>query len=328
MNNDPILEVRNLKTHFFTYAGVVKAVDGVSFQLRRGETLTFVGESGSGKTITNLSIIRLIPSPPGKIVGGEVRFMGEDVFAKSEKEMCQLRGHRISMIFQDPMTCLNPLLRVSSQMRETINLHQGLGKKEAKGKSVEMLQKVGIPDPEKWMEAFPYQLSGGMRQRIMIAMALSCNPEVLIADEPTSALDVTIQAQILEIIQELSVKMNTAVILITHDLGVVARMSDQVCVMYAGRMVEVAPVLALFENPQHPYTQGLMKSVPRLDIADRERLYSIRGSPPHLIGMPECCPFYPRCARAADICRQEYPPETDLGNGHRVNCWHYGEEER
>jgi len=328
MKTSPILEVRNLKTYFHTYVGVVKAVDGVSFKLHPGETLSFVGESGSGKSITNLSIIRLIPSPPGKIVAGEVLFKGEDVFAKSEREMCRLRGRRISMIFQDPMTCLNPLLRVSSQMTETIHLHQGLDKREATEKSVEMIKMVGIANPERWMNAFPHQLSGGMRQRIMIAMALSCKPEILIADEPTSALDVTIQAQILDIIGKLTVKMNTAVIMITHDLGVVARMSDQVCVMYAGRIVEMAPVLTLFEDPKHPYTWGLMKSVPRLDMDDQGRLFSIQGSPPHLIGMPECCRFYPRCANATDICRHEYPPETDLGSGHRVNCWLYGKEER
>ncbi len=328
MKTSPILEVRNLKTHFHTYVGVVKAVDGVSFELHPGETLSFVGESGSGKSITNLSIIRLIPSPPGKIVAGEVLFKGEDIFAKSEKEMCRLRGHRISMIFQDPMTCLNPLLRISSQMRETIHLHQGLGKREATEKSVEMLKRVGMANPEKWVNAFPHQLSGGMRQRVMIAMALSCNPEILIADEPTSALDVTIQAQILDIIAGLSAKMNMAVIMITHDLGVVARMSDQVCVMYAGRIVEMAPVLVLFEDPKHPYTRGLMKSVPRLDMADQGRLFSIQGSPPHLIGMTECCRFYPRCAKATDICRREYPPETDVGSGHRVNCWLYGEGDR
>jgi oligopeptide transport system ATP-binding protein len=213
-------------------------------------------------------------------------------------------------------------------MRETIRLHQGLDRREATEKSIEMLKMVGMANPEKWMNAFPHQLSGGMRQRIMIAMALSCNPEILIADEPTSALDVTIQAQILEIIRELSVKMNTAVIMITHDLGVVARMSDQVCVMYAGRIVEMAPVLALFEDPKHPYTRGLMKSVPRLDITAQERLFSIQGSPPHLIGMPECCRFHPRCAKATDICKHKYPPETDLGNSHKVNCWLYGGEER
>jgi oligopeptide transport system ATP-binding protein len=325
MNNDVILKVQDLKTYFSTDDGIVKAVDGVSFTLAKGETLGIVGESGCGKSVANLSILRLIPSPPGRIVGGEILFHDRRVLKMSERALRALRGNRISMIFQDPMTSLNPFLRISTQITETLRLHQGLDRMQARDKAIDMLRIVGIPNPEKRIDDYPHQFSGGMRQRAMIAMALSCNPEILIADEPTTALDVTIQAQILEIIKELSVQLNTAVILITHDLGVVSGMCDKICVMYAGRMVERAPTDDLFAAPKHPYTQGLIHSVPRLDRSTRERLFSISGAPPSLINMPDCCPFHPRCEHAMDICRKKYPDETALTDRHRVSCWLFAE---
>jgi len=325
MENEVILEVRDIKTWFSTDDGIVKAVDGISFDLRKGETLGLVGESGSGKSVTNLSIMRLIPSPPGRIMAGDIRFHDRSVLSMSVKELRAMRGGSISMIFQDPMTSLNPFLRISTQLVETIRLHQGLDKARARDMAVEMLRMVGIPKPEKRVDAYPHQFSGGMRQRVMIAMALSCRPEVLIADEPTTALDVTIQAQIIEIIKDLSAKLGTAVILITHDLGVVSGMCQRLCVMYAGRIVERGRTDALFADPRHPYTQGLIRSVPRLDRDARERLFSIPGTPPSLINMPECCPFHPRCSRAMDVCRSRYPAETDFGGGHRASCWMYAE---
>ncbi len=325
MAADVILDVRNLKTYFNTDDGIVKAVDGVSFSLAKGETLGLVGESGCGKSVTSLSIMRLIPSPPGRIMDGGVTLDGQDVLALPESELRKLRGGRISMIFQDPMTCLNPFLRISTQLVEAIRLHQGLKKREARQKAVEMLHMVGIPKPEKRINAYPHQFSGGMRQRVMIAMALSCNPEILIADEPTTALDVTIQAQILEIIKDLSQRLNTAVILITHDLGVVSGMCDRICVMYAGRIVERGVTDVIFADPKHPYTQGLIRSVPRMDKDEKERLFSIKGTPPNLIDMPECCPFHPRCEKAMDVCKTKYPPATDFGAEHAAHCWLYGE---
>lgn len=323
-----VLEVKDLKTYFKTDAGIVKAVDGVSFSVREGETLGIVGESGSGKSVTNLSVMRLIPSPPGKIVGGEALFDGVDIFKLSEKEMREVRGNNISMIFQDPMTSLNPFLKISTQMVETIRLHEkGVTKKEALQRSIDMLQLVGIPSAEKRIHSYPHQFSGGMRQRVMIAMALSCNAQVLVADEPTTALDVTIQAQILELIDKLSTQMGTAVILITHDLGVVAGMCDQVCVMYAGKIVERAITDDLYARPSHPYTEGLIKSVPRMDTTKKhERLFSIEGQPPNVIDLPPCCPFHPRCHKAMDVCRVAYPPVADLGQGHEVACWLYADE--
>ena len=323
-----ILEVKNLKTYFKTDAGIVKAVDGVNFTLKKGETLGIVGESGSGKSVTNLSVMKLIPSPPGKIVDGEVLMNGQNILEMNNKQLSHIRGNKISMIFQDPMTSLNPFLKISTQMVETIMLHQKMVKEDAKKRAVEMLKLVGIPAPEKRIDAYPHQFSGGMRQRVMIAMALSCNPEVLIADEPTTALDVTIQAQILELINELSEKLGTAVIMITHDLGVVAGMCDHVCVMYAGRIVEKAATDDLFKDPKHPYTVGLIKSVPRLDQGKDEALYSIQGQPPNLIDLPDCCPFHPRCEKASDICRRQYPPETALGSERFVRCWLYNEENK
>jgi len=298
----------------------------VSFELHRSETLGIVGESGSGKSVTNLSIINLIPTPPGKIVGGEVLFHGTDLLKLPPSEIRHIRGNKISMIFQDPMTSLNPFLRISTQMIETIQLHQGLDKKAAKEKAIEMLKLAGIPAPEKRIDQYPHQFSGGMRQRVMIAMALSCNPEILIADEPTSALDVTIQAQILELIKELTRKLGTAVILITHSLGVVAGMCDTICVMYAGRIVERGPTEDIFEAPKHPYTMGLIRSVPRLDQETKMRLYSIPGQPPNVIDLPDCCPFYPRCEQAMDICREKYPSIVSFENNQSVACWLYNKE--
>ena len=321
MRNDVILKVDNLKTYFNTDEGVVKAVDGVSFELHAGETLGIVGESGCGKSVTNLSIMKLIPSPPGKIMDGSVLFNGQSILDMTDQEIRSIRGCSISMIFQDPMTSLNPFLRISTQLVETLELHQELDRELAEKKAVEMLKKVGIPSAERRVRDYPHQFSGGMRQRVMIAMALSCNPQILIADEPTSALDVTIQAQILELIQELTEELGTAVIMITHDLGVVAGTCDRICVMYAGRIVEKATAEELFADPKHPYTQGLIKSVPRLDRADQERLFSIKGQPPNLIDLPDCCPFHPRCDRAMDVCRRRYPSEQQLAGDRSVNCW-------
>ena len=325
MQDETILQVRDLRTYFNTDDGVVKAVDGVSFDLHKGETLGIVGESGCGKSVTNLSIMKLIPSPPGKIMGGKAILGGDDILEMPDDEVRRLRGSRISMIFQDPMTSLNPFLRISTQMVETIRLHQGLTKEDAKVKAIDMLKMVGIPSPEKRVDDYPHQFSGGMRQRVMIAMALSCNAEILIADEPTSALDVTIQAQILEIVSDLAKEFGTAVIMITHDLGVVAGMCDTICVMYAGRIVERASVDELFGSPKHPYTRSLIRSVPRIDRPGQDRLYSIDGQPPNLIDLPDCCAFHPRCDKTMDICRRKYPPENSA-DGRMVRCWQYEEE--
>lgn len=323
-----VLDVQGLQTYFKTDAGIVKAVDGVSFVVHEGETVGLVGESGCGKSVTNLSVMRLVPSPPGKIVGGKVMYDGKDIMEMSEKELRHIRGNKISMIFQDPMTSLNPFLKISTQMIETIRLHQNKTKQEAREKAIRMLAEVGIPSPEKRIDCYPHQFSGGMRQRVMIAMALSCNAELLIADEPTTALDVTIQAQILELIKKLNEKFKTAVILITHDLGVVAGMCDKVCVMYAGRIVEYAPTDDLFEHPLHPYTEGLIASVPKIDGEKSERLFSIEGQPPNVIDLPPCCPFHPRCHKALDVCRCAYPPEHAADSRHHVSCWLYaGEDE-
>ena len=319
--NEKILEVKNLQAHFRTDAGIVKAVDGVSFDLYKGEMLAIVGESGSGKSVTNLAIMNLIPNPPGKIVGGEVIFNGQDILKMDKKAIRQIRGNKISMIFQDPMTSLNPFLKISTQMIETIRLHQGLSKKDARERAIEMLKMVGIPAAEKRIDCYPHQFSGGMRQRVMIAMGLSCDPEVLIADEPTSALDVTIQAQILDLIGDLSARLGTAVIMITHSLGLVAGMCDSVCVMYAGRVVEQGGVDELFSNPVHPYTRGLIKSVPRMDKKNEGRLFSISGQPPNVIDLPPCCPFYPRCSEALPQCRSKYPYSYDFSPTHRASCW-------
>jgi len=318
---ETVLDVKNLRTYFYTDDGVVKAVDDVSFSLRKGEVIGIVGESGSGKSVTNLSVMNLIQSPPGKIVGGEVFFNGEDILKLKEKQLRQIRGAKISMIFQDPMTSLNPFLRISTQMVETLQLHQKLNKRNARKKAIEMLTMAGIPAAAERIDCYPHQFSGGMCQRVMIAMGLSTNPEVLIADEPTSALDVTIQAQILDLMTDLTQKLGTAVILITHSLGVVAGMCDTIYVMYAGRVVEQGLTADIFENPRHPYTRGLIKSVPRLDRRNRERLFSIPGQPPNVIDLPPCCPFFPRCSEATERCKNSYPGAVDYGNGHSAACW-------
>jgi peptide/nickel transport system ATP-binding protein len=321
-----ILQVHDLHTQFNTLDGVVRAVDGVSFELARGETLGIVGESGCGKSVTALSILRLIPTETGRIASGSIRFEGEELTALSEEAMKRLRGHRISMIFQEPMTSLNPVLTVGTQIAENVVRHLGVSWRAARDRAGEMLDLVRIADARRRLDEYPHQLSGGMRQRVMIAMALSCDPQVLIADEPTTALDVTIQAQILDLMLELKEKTGTAIVLITHDLGVVAETTQRVVVMYAGRKVEEAPVEVLFEEPLHPYTRGLMRAIPRLDIeADaagtRPRLQEIPGLVPILTRPIVGCAFAPRCGFATDRCRVEPPPIVDVGAGHTVACW-------
>ena len=321
----PILEIDRLKTHFFTRDGVVRAVDGVSYALYPGETLGVVGESGCGKSVTALSVLRLIASP-GRIVEGEIRLAGRNLLEASEAEMRSIRGNEISMIFQEPMTSLNPVLTVGRQIAETLILHQDLSRSAAHDKAIEMLRHVRIPEAERRVHEYPFQLSGGMRQRVMIAMALSCNPKVLLADEPTTALDVTIQAQILQLMLELKERLGTAIILITHDLGVIAETAQRAVVMYAGRKVEEAPVEALFDQPRHPYTLGLVRSVPRLDKAAleterRRRLTEIPGMVPALKNMPPGCSFAPRCGFATARCRAEYPPLEEHAPGHWSACW-------
>ena len=323
----PILEIDDLRTHFFTQVGVIRAVDGVSYAVRAGETLGVVGESGCGKSVTALSILQLVASPPGRIVGGAIRFDGRNLLELDERAMEDIRGNEISMIFQEPMTSLNPLLTVGRQIAEAIALHQGLPPREAMDKAAEMLRRVAIPEAERRVHAYPHQLSGGMRQRVMIAMALSCNPKVLIADEPTTALDVTIQAQILELMRELQETFGTAIILITHDMGVVAENADRVVVMYAGRKVEEAGAKTLFEAPGHPYTRGLLGSIPALDAAahtaaGRARLNEIKGMVPALHNLPRGCSFAPRCEFATEQCHAAYPPLAEHRPGHLIACWH------
>jgi peptide/nickel transport system ATP-binding protein len=326
--NERVLEVEGLQTYFYTRSGLVKAVDGVSFSLRRGETLAIVGESGCGKSVTALSLMRLVADPPGRIVGGAVRLDRLDLLGLDAAAMRQIRGKEISMIFQEPMTSLNPVMTIGRQIGEALMLHEEMSRKEALARAVEMLQLVGIPEPQQRVKEFPHQLSGGMRQRAMIAMALACNPKVLIADEPTSALDVTIQAQILELMATLREKLGTAMILITHDLGVVAETAERVIVMYAGRKVEEAPVDDLFAHALHPYTRGLMNSIPRLALMRREtahaaaRLQEIPGMVPALSNLPAGCTFAPRCSLASDICRREYPLYQEKRPGHWAACWH------
>ncbi len=324
MNDGNILEVRDLKTYFYTEDGAVKAVDGITFDLKRGETLGIVGESGSGKSVTNLSIIRLIPDPPGKIVSGEVIFDGMDVMALPADEVRRIRGKRISMIFQDPMTSLNPFMRISKQLMELTRLHLGYNKSQAYEHAIKMLEMVGIPDARSRVDNYPHEFSGGMRQRVMIAMALSCEPELLIADEPTTALDVTIQAQILELIKKLKQETGTSVILITHDLGVVAGMTDHIIVMYAGKVFEQASTKELFACPGNPYTKGLLRSVPD-PTSEQGALYQIPGLPPDVAHLPPGCPFAPRCERAEEICTREFPPFVQLTGDHFSLC-HFAEE--
>src|SRR5215471_7204248 len=319
----PLLEVADLKTWFFTRDGIVCAVDGVSFQVMPGETLAIVGESGCGKSVTALSVLRLVPSPPGRIVSGAIRLDGRDLLALSEAEMRDVRGNDISMIFQEPMTSLNPVLTIGRQIAETLTLHQGLDRRAATRRAVEMLRLVHIPEPGRRIQQYPHELSGGMRQRVMIAMALACNPKLLIADEPTTALDVTIQAQILDLMRELKRRTGAAIVLITHDLGVVAEMAERVVVMYAGRKVEEAPVIELFARPRHPYTRGLLDSIPKLSGGRRGavRLTEIAGMVPSLAEPIIGCAFAPRCAYATARCRSEYPPLEEKLAGHRVACW-------
>jgi len=319
-----LLEVKNLRTYFETDDGVVKAVDGISFELERGQTLGIVGESGSGKSVTNLSIIRLIPEPPGKIVAGEVIFNGTDLLLVSNEAIRKIRGRRIAMIFQDPMTSLNPFMKISKQLMEMTQLHLGHTKAQARAHAIRMLQTVGIPDAEARADSYPHEFSGGMRQRVMIAMALSCEPELLIADEPTTALDVTIQAQILELIKKLKRETGTSVILITHDLGVVAGMTDHVIVMYAGKIFEQAPTNELFAKPGNPYTKGLLRSVPD-PTAEQGKLYQIPGLPPDVAHLQPGCPFAPRCDRVEEICRREFPPFVQLNADHHSLC-HFARE--
>jgi len=322
----PILDIADLRTWFFTRDGVVRAVDGVSFHVIPGETLAIVGESGCGKSVTALSVLRLIPSPPGRVVSGAIRFAGRDLLSLTEAEMREVRGNEISMIFQEPMTSLNPVLTIGRQIAETLTLHQGLDHKAALAKAADMLRLVHIPEAERRIGEYPHQLSGGMRQRVMIAMALACNPKLLIADEPTTALDVTIQAQILDLMRELKEKINAAIVLITHDLGVVAEMAQRVVVMYAGRKAEEAPVAALFRRPLHPYTKGLLASVPRLGASlhvDRApRLAEIPGTVPSLREPIPGCPFETRCAFATGICQREMPAFEEKEPGHFAACFH------
>jgi peptide/nickel transport system ATP-binding protein len=322
----PILDIADLRTWFFTRDGIVRAVDGVSFHILSGETLAIVGESGCGKSVTALSVLRLIPSPPGRIVSGAIRFAGRDLLRLSEAEMREVRGNEISMIFQEPMTSLNPVLTIGRQIAETLTLHQGHARQAALAKAADMLRLVHIPEAERRLSEYPHQLSGGMRQRIMIAMALACNPKLLIADEPTTALDVTIQAQILDLMCELKHKIDAAIVLITHDLGVVAEMAQRVVVMYAGRKAEEAPVGQLFRRPLHPYTKGLLASVPRLgaslDCEEAPRLAEIAGTVPSLREPIPGCPFEARCSFATDICRREMPAFEEKEAGHYAACFH------
>ena len=322
--NGNLLEVKDLRTYFDTEDGVVKAVDGISFRLKRGETLGIVGESGSGKSVTNLSLIRLIPDPPGRIVSGEVVFNGQDILLLPGDEVRKIRGRRIAMIFQDPMTSLNPFLKISRQLMEMTQLHLGHTKAQAYEHAIKMLETVGIPDARTRVDNYPHEFSGGMRQRVMIAMALSCEPELLIADEPTTALDVTIQAQILELIKKLKQETGTSVILITHDLGVVAGMTDHVLVMYAGKIFEQAKTSELFARTGNPYTKGLLRSVPD-PTAEQGQLYQIPGSPPDVAHLQPGCPFAPRCERAEEICHREFPPFVELTSDHHSLC-HFANE--
>jgi oligopeptide transport system ATP-binding protein len=316
----PLLEVKNLATQFTTRDGIVKAVDGVTFTLKAGETLGVVGESGSGKSVTALSIMRLLQEPQGKIVSGEVLFKGEDIVKMTDTQVRELRGDRIAMIFQDPMTSLNPVYRIDRQIGESLMLHKGMSKKEAFERTVELLELVGIPHPRDRARDYPHQFSGGMRQRAMIAMALACDPDILIADEPTTALDVTIQAQILDLMMEMQQRTGAAIIMITHDLGVVADMANDVMVMYAGKQVEYGTADQVFYNPRHPYTWGLLASLPRHDVDEKGALNPISGQPPSLINVPQGCAFHPRCQYARADCRERIPALVDMGEGHLAAC--------
>lgn len=323
--NKALIEVRDLKVYFHTDKGIVKSVNGVSFNINEGESIGIVGESGCGKSVTAMSLMKLLPI--SKIEGGEIIFQGKDILKMNENELMGIRGNEISMIFQEPMTSLNPAFTVGNQIIEGIMLHQDLSKEEAKKKVIDMIKLVEIPRAEEIYNSYPHELSGGMRQRIMIAMALSCNPKLLIADEPTTALDVTIQAQVLDIMKSIKEKLNTSIMMITHDLGVVAEMCDKVIVMYAGKVIEVAEVVELFKNPKHPYTIGLLKSKPILGENKEKRLYSIPGQVPNPIGIPDSCYFSDRCEKVCDKCRTQIPPLIELNSGHSIACWLYKQEE-
>ena len=316
-----LLEVKNLRTQFFTQDGVVHAVNGISYSVDKGETVAIVGESGSGKSVGVMSLIRLIPQPPGKIVDGEVMFDGQDLLKLSEDELRDIRGNRIAMIFQDPMTSLNPVLTIGRQITEALELHMNMNKEQARKRAVQLLEMVGIPGAAARLDDYPHQFSGGMRQRVMIAMGLSCDPQLLIADEPTTALDVTIQAQIVDLTRRLQEELGMAIIWITHDLGVVAGMAQRVIVMYAGFIVEESIVDSIYAQPRHPYTLGLLRSIPRLDLGRQKRLIPIDGLPPDLLEAPMHCPFAPRCSFAVDKCWQENPPLVEVAPNHKAACW-------
>ena len=316
----PLLEVDGLRTQFVTRRGIVKAVDGVGFTLNRGETLGLVGESGSGKSITCLSILRLVPKPAGRIVAGRILLEGEDLMGKSRAEMRQLRGSRVAMILQDPLTSLNPGFTVGGQVAEAIRIHQGLRGRALRERVVDIMTRVGIPQADRRLKAYPHQMSGGMRQRVAGAIALSCQPSLLIADEPTTSLDATVQAQYLRLLQELQEEFDFGLIFVTHDLGIVARLCDRVAVMYAGRIIETGPTRALFDDARHPYASALLDSIPRLEVRG-QRLPAIAGQPPILIDLPAGCPFAPRCPRAMDVCREAYPAAVEVAGSHSVSCW-------
>ncbi len=320
-----LLRINNLQTFFHSRQGTAKAVDGVSLHMDEGEVFGIVGESGCGKSVLALSILRLLPMPPAFFEGGEILFMDQDLLASSSEEIMGIRGNRISMIFQEPMTALNPVFTVGNQLTEVFRVHRGLGRTEARQSSIDMLAKVGVPVPERRIREYPYQLSGGMRQRVMIAMALACRPALLLADEPTTALDVSIQAQILDLMMALKSELNTAILLITHDLGVVAEVTRRVAVMYTGRIMEEAPTVDLFDHPLHPYTRGLLASIPRADASfETGSLNEIKGVVPSVAGLPPGCHFEPRCPEAMDICRTQAPSLEDIRPGHRVACWRAG----
>ena len=316
-----LLEIEDLRTQFFTSAGTVRAVDGISYHVDEGETVAIVGESGCGKSVGALSILRLIPDPPGRVVGGSIRFQGRDLLQLSDREIRDVRGRDIAMVFQEPMTSLNPVLSIGRQLTETLTHHLGMSEEDARKRAVELLGMVGMSDAERRLRQYPHHLSGGMRQRVMIAMALACEPKLIIADEPTTALDVTIQAQILELMKDLSRRLGVALIVITHNLGVVARYADRVNVMYAGRIIETGDAIDIYHRPRHPYTLGLLRSVPRLDLPRRARLDPIEGQPPDLTRLDDGCAFRPRCRFATERCAREVPTLESVGEGHRSACW-------
>lgn len=317
----PLLQINNLKTHFFSDGTVTKAVDGVSYDVEAGETVALVGESGCGKSVSSLSIMQLIPEPPGKIVGGEIIFEGQNLLELNREEIRRMRGREIAMIFQEPMTSLNPVISIETQLTEGMTVQLGITNSQAKKKGIELLERVGIPEPEIRIKQHPHEFSGGMRQRVMIAMALSCEPKLIIADEPTTALDVTIQAQILDMMKDLADESNMALLLITHNLGVVARYADRINIMYAGKIIERGTCKDIFADPRHPYTLGLLESIPRLDQPKGSKLIPIPGQPPNLADLPTGCSFQPRCRFAQEKCSVEYPDVSDLGNGHTSACW-------